>query len=1006
MNVAVNILSTIIKSAVKSKMGNELANELIGISVDDVSEKGISKINDFINNERTKIEKILSKEKMKSMGISEDNIAYVIAEVRKLFSEIEITDEMFRQCRYDSLNLCSFLWKEYSENKTDYIEYESDIKKSLLAISEALIKIMRESEEFVKDISIQISNTVDDTKIEIQRISDYLEKNVGKISADNQMILDILREMLEQNQKNKEIKKSRTQEYADKWNANMFLNNFDKRDENAGVNVKLKDVYLEEHLPHYVWGNNESKSTDLEDLLTEYIEEHNGNKMLLILGQPGIGKSTLITWITANFNKRVDDIRVYQFASDLKNIEWKKNSITKSILESLGYLYNDLNGKILILDGLDEWSIQIDKKDILDNLYEDLIYKKNIKDFTLIVTCRENYIQSLYSAIFKYIVLKPWDEMQIKSFCSVFQNETKVFVPQNTMENIISNKNILGIPLVLYMVLALKITLENEGSIVDVYDRVFSLEGGIYDRCIDYKRFASPHRIGEVKRQIHQISRDIAIWMFENNPDKAYIPQEEYKKICINITHEGDKNKDLGQDFIIGNFFELKHCEGEKGEELYFVHRSIYEYFVVETIYNAIENSMKELSDRSQKELAANIVVYLKQGKITNTIGEYFQHKISRLLNQMCVEKKKQFYDWWESTIAKMIEDGMFFYTNKNISCYKNIMSKECQCFENLLKILRLLLDICKRKYMLENANRRILGKYIKYCLVESLGDKRVRKRKMESYSSNEVGSGGVMSQEEIERMLEETIERKSYLCLDQMGLREIDFEGMNLEDINLHEINLQKANLQKANLQKAFLRKIDLRKANLQKINLQEVYLEEVNLEGANLQGVNLTYGSLWDVNLECANLQGANLQGMLVKSDNYITHTKLRGSNLCNSNLSNADLRGVDLESVILSGAVLHRTLLERAKLNKAILLFTCLQESNLKKVIFNNADLRLADLRGADLHEADLKGANLMFAKFDEEQITYLTNYDLSKSLVYVEEYDRFVDYLKYQKMKNWC
>lgn len=83
---------------------------------------------------------------------------------------------------------------------------------------------------------------------------------------------------------------------------------------------------------------------------------------------------------------------------------------------------------------------------------------------------------------------------------------------------------------------------------------------------------------------------------------------------------------------------------------------------------------------------------------------------------------------------------------------------------------------------------------------------------------------------------------------------------------------------------------------------------------------------------------------------------------------------------------------------------MLFTDLKETNLVKVNFDKADLRGADLRGADLHEANLVGANLMFTKFDEEQITYLTNCDLSKSLVYVEEYDRFVDYLKYQKMKN--
>ncbi len=210
MSVAVNILSTIIKSAVKSKVGNELANELIGISVDDVSEKGIGKINDFINNGRTKIEKILSKEKMKSMGISEDNIAYVTAEIKGLFSEIEITDEIFRQCRYDSINLCDFLWEEYSENKTGYIECESDIKKSLLAISETLINLMCESEEFIKDISIQISNTVEDARSEMKEEFIRLKENFSKLDSYSQTILDILWMMLEQNQKVKTMKDNNT----------------------------------------------------------------------------------------------------------------------------------------------------------------------------------------------------------------------------------------------------------------------------------------------------------------------------------------------------------------------------------------------------------------------------------------------------------------------------------------------------------------------------------------------------------------------------------------------------------------------------------------------------------------------------------------------------------------------------------------------------------------------------------------------------------------------------
>ena len=92
MSIAVSIVSTIIKSAVKSEVENELSNELFGISIDGISEKGINKINDFINKGKSKIDNILSEDKMKSLAISEDNMAYVVAEIKGLFSEMEFTD--------------------------------------------------------------------------------------------------------------------------------------------------------------------------------------------------------------------------------------------------------------------------------------------------------------------------------------------------------------------------------------------------------------------------------------------------------------------------------------------------------------------------------------------------------------------------------------------------------------------------------------------------------------------------------------------------------------------------------------------------------------------------------------------------------------------------------------------------------------------------------------------------------------------------------------------------
>lgn len=101
-------------------------------------------------------------------------------------------------------------------------------------------------------------------------------------------------------------------------------------------------------------GNNRNVSYNLDVLLLKYIVEK--NKMLLILGQPGTGKSTLITWITQKFGKNFDDILVYQFASDLKNVDWQNYCIAKIMLDRIRKSNNDLNGKTLIPDGFDEIS--------------------------------------------------------------------------------------------------------------------------------------------------------------------------------------------------------------------------------------------------------------------------------------------------------------------------------------------------------------------------------------------------------------------------------------------------------------------------------------------------------------------------------------------------------------------------------------------------------------------------------------------------------------------------
>ena len=580
--------------------------------------------------------------------------------------------------------------------------------------------------------------------------------------------------------------KNRTYEYAKKWNENMFLNDFNERDGMNGTNIQLKDVYLESHLSHYLWKNNDKIWSDLKHLLSEYIGENTGRKMLLVLGQPGIGKSTLITWITSNFIDCADKILVYQFASDLKNVNWqyeqpyerKKNNkikdvdIVDRVLNALGLTIEDLEGNILILDGFDEIYVESDRAKILNQLYWKLIKESLLNNFSLIITCRENYFKEWYIEC-DYIKLLPWDEEQIKSFCSIYKKMSDINISINTVNSILDNENVFGIPLILYMVLALNIAIEKEGSIAYIYNCIFSLEGGIYDRCIKNDRYASPHRISKIKEEIHLISENIAFWIFVNNSSEAYISQTEYNNIC-NIVVQKESNDEIKQDFLIGNYFKMvRHCEGVDKAKLYFIHRSIYEFFVSEYIYV----SLCKVINISKESLAGALAVLLEKQCISKEILDFFKYKIQN------GELIKNFNEIKEA-FELMLENGMLCFTNER---YNNVIDCEMMVFGNMLEIIHLW-EIQKLKFGSK------LFKYIRYNTDQRLNLENIN---------------------------------LSGADLNRANLFKANLQGADLSNTDLTNANLEDANLTSANLSNADLRAADLNRADFSRTNLNKTLVD-----------------------------------------------------------------------------------------------------------------------------------------------------------------------------------
>ena len=642
---------------------------------------------------------------------------------------------------------------------------------------------------------------------------------------------------------------NRADEYAERWNENVFLNNFNEEDENAGTEIKLSDIYKEKCLPHYIWKTNIKSSDKLSNLLAKYVIDRNGRKMLLILGQPGIGKSTLITWMLANLIEKKEDIYVYQFAIDLKNVNWESDNILYEIFEVLNLRYDELENKTLILDGFDEIYVNGNRERILNKINQELKQMNFLQNFLFFMTCRENYVDRTQLEVNDYITLQAWNEQQIKYFCEIYGKEIikkksgieNKLISEIKINKILEKKEIFGIPLILYMILALNIAIEKHSSIVDVYDQIFSLKsGGIYDRYYEVE-----HRINspEIKRHIHQIIQKIAFWIFENNANKASIPQEKFAEICDNEMKEfGKTGKDIQSDVLIGNYFvSIKSREGEGTDELKFVHRSIYEYFVAVFLFESIYKL------KAKEDVAGKLGELLKDGQLSDQILNFLKYKFDSMRG--CNP-----HDLIKEIFQTMLRDGMTYHTKER---YRNVIERERNIFLNMLQIMSLW--------------KRGLGRF----------------------------------DDRITIYLQCNIEEGLNLEGIELGVKSSDIRSVFETYLNGADLNgtyLRGANLKKADLVGTYLRGADLRGADLSRADLSRAHLSRADLREANMSEAVLDIADLREANMREVNLKEASLVGA------YLIETDLQ-----EANLSGADLRKALLDGANLSGANLAKTIFD---------------------------------------------------------------------------------------------
>ena len=234
------------------------------------------------------------------------------------------------------------------------------------------IRLLQQDEE--SDKTSRIEHSVNEVKQEVREIKKIVlyEKNANK---ENSSTIQ-----------NYKFHNNKKQDYVKTWNSRLFLHVDNDEDP-----ITLADAFI---MPDYEMYKSIKRigfsDDDTFDQIIDKFMRYDRTSTMLITGVPGIGKSSVTSWI-ANEYKDNENVVILRFR------DWKRqeleNGLLYAIFDRLNGEYEELEEKILILDGFDELKILDTRDTLLNNFVENI---KDFENFKCIITSRPAYINSTY----------------------------------------------------------------------------------------------------------------------------------------------------------------------------------------------------------------------------------------------------------------------------------------------------------------------------------------------------------------------------------------------------------------------------------------------------------------------------------------------------------------------------------------------------------------------------------------------------------------------------------
>ena len=504
--------------------------------------------------------------------------------------------------------------------------------------------------------------------------------------------------------------------------------------------------------------------------------------------------------------------------------------LAKAITCKLGVTEKDLQNKLLILDGFDEIKYYSDSNDLLNSF---LLQIRNIQGLHVIITSRENYINIKEIKFQNIVRLRPFDEEKIKKYAE------KITGCNKFNKKSIGDTEVYGIPVVLYMALTSGIDISKEENRCSAYEKIFSIDGGIFDRFATesdpgYDEYAS-HDIAFIKEAFYNILCKTAYVMFENEFRGIFIDQEKYDEIINEESSKMPNKTSLWYDFPIDNLYE-------KGNRIEFVHKSIYEYFAAEYLYKKIidytlwpynfSQNKHHLSNKKRQRLLRPRMIktgkillasFLKRGSLSIEILDFLKYKIHML---SCKDLGKLYF---ENVFCDMIINGMMSGNKYYEDGY--ILENEAIVFSNILKFLHLWVDTNTDVIMFKEAVLQKIRVYLN--LVSNL--------------------------KECSKKTPQFISATSKLDLSNFDLRGCDFSNITVpSDTNFSNSILTNVTFNNSILAGCKFENTTAIGAIMQNANLKYTNFRNANVIKANFSGADITHS-----NFACSSVAEAILTG-----------------------------------------------------------------------------------------------------------------------------------------------